>query len=401
MRTVIMISFTSILFDSRIQREAIALKNAGYSVRIISIEDQKTIEGIGNYDSLLYSFNKRMEGVNVSRMLLKSRSLSRFSRSISYITQFLELNIKFIYHFFKYKADIVHFHDLHPFFIARMYSGLMRAKLVYDAHEDELSLVSSTYYRFFMWYESRACRVADLVITVNRSIAEIMSSRYNADVKVIANRPEYIAMDMIKPMDLKKEFSLPAGAKVLMYVGNVAHKVRGIEVIAESLSGLGDEFYFLIMGVGRLNEFKIYLTNYLANKGIPEVAERIIFIGPFQSNEIIDYLNAADVSTLIYQDTVFDNAKSNAPNKFYQSVMARTPVLANHNLTFPKLVYHDEFGQIGETVRCDDVEAVIEAINRLVKPQNQQDFRKNEELMSKSISWEYEAEKLVGYYSNI
>ena len=401
MKNVTMISFTSILFDSRIQREAIALKNAGYQVRIISIEDQKTVNGITNYNALLEALDKRMDGVLLSRMFLRTRILTKYSRILSYWMQFLELCVKFIFHAFRNKANIVHFHDLQPYFVARIYAILVGAKLVYDAHEDELSLMPQRFYKAFKWYESSATKNASLVITVNTNIAEEMSSRYNVDVKVIANRPEYVAREAINPVDLRKEFALPENSKILMYVGNVAFKVRGIEIIAEALSRLGSDYYFLIMGVGRLNEFKEYLADYLSKKGISDVLNRIVFIGPFQPNEIVDYLNAADVSTLIYQDAIFDNAKSNAPNKFYQSIMARTPVLANHNFTFPKLIYDNEFGQIGETVQCDDVKAVEASIMELMKPDNQVKFRENEEAMSDSISWEYEARKLVGFYDKL
>ena len=104
---------------------------------------------------------------------------------------------------------------------------------------------------------------------------------------------------------------------------------------------------------------------------------------------------------MLYQTGNDENNAVNTPNKLSQSVMARVPVLASHNKTFPKIIYQDPAGSIGETVDEKKPEDIAAKIIYMLDDTRREIYRKQEERLAYSISWSQERDKLVQIYKSI
>lgn len=398
-KRICMLSLAPMLFDARIQREARALRDAGYDVTNLYIEDAAYLAGVKNLEEAQASYSKDMKGIRTIPVMLFAKRLRWLPRPLFYMFVAIELVFRMVVRMVRIKADFYHAHDLEPAMFCWLGAKLHGGKLVYDAHENELTRVGKRLRGIMGRYERFVMNRSSLAITVNEDIQEKMQDRYDKPVEIIANRPFHVELEEIDKNRLRQSVMLKEEEKVLMYVGYVSPWVRGIEVVVEALKSLPKEVVLLIMGVGRLTEFKEHLDNFVKEKGLENVAPRIRFIGPFPPDDIVHYLHGANISMLLYQRNKTDNAINNAPNKFFQSVMARTPVLASDNQTFPEYIYRNRFGKIGETVDESEVIDVVERIESMLDKDQEELYRKNANLMAEEISWEAEATKLIKAYS--
>lgn len=394
-----MLSFSPMLFDARIQKEAQALRDAGYLVKNIYLEDQRYLSGIKNLTEAQENYNRDMHGIQTIAILLWTKKFNNIWKPLYHTFMSIELTFKLLYVLITNKAEYYHIHDLEPGLFAWVGKFIYGGKLVYDAHENEIHRHGPNRVGILSKYEKFIVSNSSLNITVNEDIKLKMQKLHNKPVLEIANRPKYIPYDHIDRERLRTEFALRYDQKVIMYVGYVIPWLRGVEIVLEALEHESmNDCVFLIMGVGRLDEFKNHLKNYAEKKGLKNAIKRVLFIGPYSPDEIVHYLNGADVSMLLYQSDQSFNQTNNAPNKLYQSIMARTPVLASHNETFPVYIYGNGIGKIGETVRESSVDDVRMKILTILDKDNQELYRRNANLLAQEVSWEAEASKLIEAY---
>lgn len=387
------------IFDSRIQKEATALRDKGHEVTILYVEDQQFFYGLPDPEEAWNKYLHAMEGIRNIRVFLKSRMWRFLPSKINKSIQALELFFKFSYYVWKNKVDVYHSHDLTPGIFGVLGKIYHRAKHVYDAHELEVEVSKSStwtknikrkYERFVMKHSSAA-------ITVNQYIADVMSSNYNKRVHVIANLPEYVSLEELKPEVLPSLVNKSNQKNIVLYVGNVS-LTRGIDKVAEAMKYLPEEYVFLIMGTGRVAEFKKILSEIQVKNNIAK--DRISFVGPFPPNEVVKILSGATVSVMLYQANT-DNSVINAPNKFYQSVMARVPVLASNNKSFPVLIHKNKCGSVGETTDETDPFRIAETIRDIVEHGDYQSYKKSADCLAYESSWNSEVNKLVQIYSEL
>lgn len=399
-RKICMITMAPMLFDARIQREAQSLSRAGYKIVIIYLEDQLMLNGIKELRKAKASYDESMKGIVSKPIYLSSRSWKWLPKILSHIIQAIELFMRYSYMVTREKADIYHIHDLKPGIFGLMGKGLHGGKLVYDAHEIEITTAGKRFQSVMIFYERWIIGKSCLNITVNEEIKLMMETAYRKPVIVLANKPAYIEFSAIARKNLQLLFKLPEKSKVLMYIGYVVPKVRGVELVIEAMKHLPQNVFLLIMAVGRINEFKSYLLDYCKERELLKIYERVLFIGPFPPEEIVNYLHSADISVMLYQK-ISANSSSNAPNKLFQSIMARTPILASHNETFPKIIYNNKYGKIGETVNESDTVVIARVITEILDNDSLGVYRENANLLSLDISWEAEANKLISTYNQI
>lgn len=394
---VLKLSVSSMIYDSRIQKEALTLSKAGHDVTIAYIEDQEFYYGLPDPEKAYRDYLSNMEGTNTIRMFLVSRTWKFLPKFINKFFQAIELFCKMTWVVIAKKYDVYHSHDLTPGIFALIGKYFRNAKIVYDAHELEVAVTGTNRFsaRIKRVYESLLMKSASISITVNQYIADMMEQNYGKPVEVIANMPNYIEPEMLESSHIRE--GVMDGQKVILYVGNV-NPVRGIDKVALSLKYLPDNFIYLIMGTGRVQEYKKFLNALMARNGIE--SDRVRFIGPFPSDKVVSYLSGADVSVMMYQANT-DNSVVNAPNKFYQSIMARVPVVASANKSFPKLIHENGVGTVGEVALATDPEAIARSIQSVVESIDYDNMKANANTLSKRYSWENEASKLVKMYESI
>lgn len=399
---ILMYTVTSILFDARIQKEAKTLKDSGFEVTILSIEDQESELTFKNLDERWATLFEELNGVNVIPMKLFSRNFKKYRFIPDKLFQAFELFFKFLMPGILKKYDFYHCHDLLPGIFALISSKLRSGSLIYDAHELELNQIAELQsgkllYNIFNFYEKLVVANSKACITVNSSIAEIMQKMYGKHVYVIENKPEYVDIER-RQIYKESKIILPKDKKIVMYAGLLSIE-RGLDKMVYALKYLEDDIVFAILGVGRINEFKEYIYSICNNQQIDN--SRVIFIEPVSPKLVPFILNKADVSILLYQTGDSENNQINTPNKLFQSIIARVPILASNNITFNHHIFNNGFGPIGETVNESEPQEIAEKVNLLLDKDNNNRYRINAKEYSLEVTWRNEGLKLIEIYKSI
>ena len=394
-----MLTVTSIIFDSRIQKEARALRDAGYEVTILSVEDQELMRGVADASATWQAYLASTPGITTRRFFLRARTWKWLPKPVNKALQAVELFFKFGRAVLRNGADIIHCHDLTPALFAWIGKWRYGAMIIYDAHELEVDQQASggIKARLLAIYERQMIRRSSHVITVNAMIRDIMQDRYGMPVHVIENRPEYLPADRLDTQKLRRELQVPDDRRIVLYVGNLS-LTRGIDKMVEALKYLDHSIHFYIMGTGRIQEYKAQVEDLLRTHRIDQ--ERVRFIGPYPPGDVIQYLSGADVSVLLYQPTS-NNMLFNAPNKLFQSIVARVPMVASHNKTFPGLIRPNTDEAIGVTVDATDPVAIAAGLEALLDEDYYRQARVNLQQRAKEVSWASEQEKLIRIYGGL
>lgn len=388
-----MLSFQPMLFDARIQRQCVSLREAGYSVTVLYVEDLKFLSGIKDISVRWEEYDAYMHDIKTVKIFLRSKNVK--VPVLKRILQFGELFWKAGKFIITNKFDICQSNDLQPGIFALLSKVIHRSRIVYDSHELEVRS-SNTIMKFFQRiYETILIRFSNLVLTVNETISRIISDYYKIDVHVIGNRPLLREVD---PTVHERRY-LSSQTKNLLYVGYVQPKKRGIELVINAMKYLREDIHFYVLAVGRLTEFKTYIDDYATSLGVS--SDRIKFLEPVNHSLVLDVVHEADISIMLIPVTVSESYNSCAPNKFYESVIAGVPVLATKNNTFPELIYQNGIGKIGETVNPNDETEVSLTINEMLKDENQKLYKQNANLLKHRYSWETESQSYIKLYSQL
>ena len=386
------------IFDARIQKEAKALREAGYEVTIIYVENEMFLDNIPNLAVAQAKYREVMAGITSIPVYLHSRKLTFLPRVVRQILQAVELMVKFTFAVLRNKADYYHCHDLTPAMFALLGKFWYNAKVVYDAHEFEVPNTTGFINRLWFAYEKKIVTDCAAAISVNEPIAQEMESRYGKKINVIMNREPFVEDSLLRKTRLREKLQLPPDSKIVMYVGYLNFD-RGINKMTAALAHLPDDVYFCIMGAGNIKAFKEEVAQITVSLHIRP--ERVIFIGPYPPEDIVYILSDADVSVLLYQTSDYEGNTVNTPNKLSQSVMARVPILASHNKTLPDVIYRNPFGSIGETVNERNPEEIAAKIIYMLDKQRNEVYRKHAEMLAYDLSWSPERDKLVQIYHSI
>lgn len=393
---ICMLTPGSMLHDARIQKEAQALCEKGHKVTIVCIEDYKVMKQYGDDSPQWQGYHEAMKGIVTERHILRSRRWRKLPKFINRFFQSSEMGLVFLSAAFRCKADVYHCHDLIPGVFACFAKFIHRGKLVYDAHEMEIEMGGAKGFarQLLKLYESMVVRYSDARITVNDYIREVMEESYGKQVTVIENRP--IVPDNLDPKELRRKLNIPDDVFVVMYVGFLS-MARGIDKMVTAMKFLPDNVRFYLLGTGRVEEFKRRVAELAEENQVSP--SRIVFIDPVQPNEVLNVLCAADASIMLYQKISVNN-EINTPNKLFQSVVAKIPIVASSNKSFSSFLKRPE-GDLGIVVDESKPELIAAAITELMNPERKQQIESVLAKYSHVYTWEGQKEKLLNLYAGL
>lgn len=279
-------------FDQRLRRIASALKSAGWNV---TVWDRKTADNARGKIDVAPS-------TGPSFYLAYNRAIAR---NVSKTTSELI-----------YAADI----DVMP--------GLMwglgkykRHKLILDLHEwfPEVVELDRKPIKKAIWriIESQSVAFADKVITVNRSLQQILEAKYNKKISVVQNVP---VLTELPEVNIDKRLN----NKVLYYQGAI-NEGRGLEDAIRSLHHLPGWTFWLV-GDGDITE---RLLNLAVEEGL---SERVDFKGR-QPPEVLQVLAAQATVGLNLLEGRSRSYYYSLANKYFDYIHALLPGL---HMNFPE-----------------------------------------------------------------
>lgn len=290
-----------------------------------------------------------------------------------------------------YRPDIIHVHDLPMLRIGARLKRRLGVPLIYDMHEfyPEQETLSTQQRLRLRYTEKQLIPHCDRLITVNPLLAQEISRSYgNVTINVIQNATIVPNNFYYSKYDLfRDEYDIGKSDIIILYQGWISEH-RNIHNLVAGLSGVTIPIKLVIMGYG---DYKEELARIAKEK---KVSDKIVFVPSKSQEELLYYTASADLGIIPYPFKLDPNTKYSSPNKMYEFIAARLPILCNR-LPFVMSVVVDN--QFGLAFDLDSPESFTFALNNF--PYDRLDvFRENLILNGSKYLWAAEAPKLLDLY---
>ncbi|NHX36804.1 MULTISPECIES: glycosyltransferase family 4 protein [Halolamina] len=325
--------------DIRIRREAEGLVEAGHEVHV-ACKGQYNSEPSGE-----------LNGVEITRICANSKILHNIAERVYAATLFQPVWLLKLREILENDAyDLVYYHDIEHAKLATTLANWYNLPVVADLHEmypqsaelwrESLSLTSRLDPKVLFTPKSRLKRLerfavthADGLITVSGELLDYFIERYDFEgiSGVVRNVPDLDRLDRMEVEDLDYEDDF-----IISYIGGFTPQ-RGIGIAIESMPQIlrsVPDARLLLVGDGEKN-FVSSLQRQCEELGI---SDRVEFTGWVDFESVRTYYDASDVTL------VPDSSDYALPNKFFQSMAFRTPVVVNNHPSMRRIVNEYEVG---------------------------------------------------------
>lgn len=266
-------------------------------------------------------------------------------------------------------------------------------KVIYDAHEYTRGVhrANSTWLPAMRRAEDSNIKKADAVLTVTSSIAELIQTDHQLEVRptLIMNAPSLSFTKQDSPFPtLRQELGLATEVPLFVYLG-VTAPARGLHTVIEALPQLPDVHLALVTTENST-------TDQLKTRAEELGAANRLHIVPMVSHEwVSSYIRGctAGVNPALHNP----NHEHSVSTKFYEYLHAHVPIIVS-DLRDMKLLTED-LGN-GEVFVAEDVEDFVAAAQRLLINPAKYQLAMTNELLNE-FSWETQLAKLNGVYRGL
>ena len=256
---------------------------------------------------------------------------------------------------------------------------IRRVKLIYDSHEfftqvPEL-IERKRVQAIWKFLESWLLPRIDYALTVSYPIAEIYRRLYGTRFRVVRNFPERRKL-------VAGEYNSEE-TPIIIYQGalNVG---RGLELMIESMKHL-EEVKLLIAGTG---DIELDLKNLVKEKAL---SEQVVFMGRLEPQELAHFTCKAQLGISLEEDLGL-NYRYALPNKMFDYIQCRIPVLCSHLPEMAKIV--ESYG-IGVAIRNRDPENIARVIRFMLEEHKAGAWNRALEKAAEELCWEIESDQYL------
>lgn len=366
---------------------------------IISVtNDLSTDQRVHKVCSTLYQ--NGFDVLLVGRILATSKELTARSYATKRMKLFFtkgvlfyaEYQLRLLILLLMNKFDSLHANDLDTLLPNYLASRLKRKELVYDSHEyfTEVPELQGNPVKKKIWELAEGFVFPHLkyVFTVNQSIADVYSQKYQKEVKILRNVPSRAMLNFSSQFQLpdflnNKPYAILQGAGI-----NVD---RGAEELVEAMQYVND-LQLLIIGAGDVIEFLKKSVVQL------ELESRVFFIQKLPYEELLNYTHHAAFGLTLDKDTNL-NYRYSLPNKIFDYAAAGIPILAS-SLIETKRIF-DQY-PIGLLVDNHQPKHIAEKMQQMMNDKNLiQVWKKNAQKLSEENYWESEVSEMLQIYLTV
>ena len=279
------------------------------------------------------------------------------------------------------KFDVLLSNDLDTLPANFLASWLKRKPLVYDSHEfftEVPELVNRPKVkRIWEWLEKRMVPKLKTAYTVCGSIAKIYTEKYDVPFSVVRNVP------LAGGLENEVTVTRPHSEKIVLYQGAV-NVGRGLEQAIRSMHWV-ENARLLIAGDGDIRQ---KLEKLVTDSGLEN---KVQFLGRLSITELFQLTPQADLGLSIEEDIGL-NYRFALPNKLFDYIQARVPVLVTDLPEMAAIVKQYEIGEITPSL---EPEKLAKKISEMLQNGGQRKiWEKNLEKAAKDLTWENEEKKL-------
>ena len=378
---VVMVLRNAYTHDTRVEKEARTLRDAGYRVTIVAhaglgLAAQEVGDGID-----VVRVRRPARRVPFVRFVLHARAMRRAVTRLH--------------------PDIVHAHDSDALGPAAQSARRLGVPLVHDAHELWLGRPARGrpfWYRwaYRTWYrrvEATHLPRAAAVLAVSPPIVEYLERTYRLTrVDLVPNYPDL--GERLQPRDVRElggAEAIPDAAPIVLHLGGYQPD-RGLEQLVAAFALLPTA-HLVLLGIRP----GVTPVDRVAREH--SVADRVHCLAPVPSNDVIAYAASASVGVMPILPTTPNNAAS-LPNKLFQYMAAGLPVVAT---ALPHLHEIVEESGAGTCVDSSDPRALARAIGHIIDtPQvSARMGNAGRRAVEERYNWDAAAATLRGVYARI
>lgn len=385
--------------DRRILLEADALESAGWAVRILGMPldrpeqapDPRVIRlGItpthhAREFLVLELYRKMRALLPMNSALMRRLKALAWAYFVDQEKFYVDL---FLGEALRHPAALVVAHDLPMLPVGARVAKAMGTGLVYDSHElfaeQEFSEREKRRWRLI---EDQYIRSADLVITVNQSIASELEQRYGlSDVQVILNAERPHQPDPAHRNALRQRLGLSETAIIGLYQGGLSAG-RNLETLVRAMTEVAvPELHLVFLGDGQM---AAPLGRLSAELG---VSDRIHFLAAVPQRDLLHLTASADFGIIPYQANCL-NTYYCTPNKLFEFIASAVPMVASDLPELRRFVGDMGIGLIGDLSTAGTAAAVL---NGMASDAGmRQAFRERLAVVRDDISWNIEGKRFA------
>jgi len=299
---------------------------------------------------------------------------------------YFEYNLRLFFYLLKIKVDVFVSNDLDTLPANYLASKIKRKPLVYDSHEyftEVPELIGRPFIRsIWNWLEKLLVPRVDAAYTVCDSIAEVYRDLYKVDFKVVRNLPVCSQLEKLEHQEKDK-----GQPKVILYQGAL-NLGRGIEAAIRAMQYLdGAELWLAGDGdiTGQLKELAAELN----------LESKVKFLGRLPLHQLHEVTCQADLGISLEEDLGL-NYRFALPNKLFDYIQARVPVLVSNLPEMRHIVEHYQIGLIAETHQRKDLAELMKSA--LFDQEKRLVWQQNLPRAAAELCWENEEEVLKQVY---
>lgn len=363
----ILVSVTNELAtDQRVNRTCLTLQKAGFEVELIGRQYKNSPQ-----------LNKRTYACK--RMHLRFKKGPLF---------YAEYNIRLFFLLLFSKADVLFSNDLDTLLPNYLVSRLKGKKLIYDSHElfTELPELTGRPFVKGVWHKLEKFLFPKLehIITVNQSIADIYTKKYNKTIQVVRNIPLQSKLSI--PIT-KEEMGFQEDDFLIILQGAGINIDRGAEEALEAMKYVFGA-KLLIIGSGDVFEKLKQMRTDM------HLTKKVIIIDKLPYPELQKYTAIADLGLSLDKDTNL-NYRFSLPNKVFDYIHSNTPLMVSR---LPELMNLIDTYKIGGSVKNIRPQCIADNINNArAHPSLIADWKQNLIQAQKELNWDLEEEKYLKF----
>ncbi|WP_026560983.1 glycosyltransferase [Bacillus sp. J37] len=406
---ILMLLYKDIHYDARVQREALALAEAGYKVTIACVkeyfEDPPTINSNINYVRIAISVKSAKQKLDIQEGSPGQGKVSLLKGALLKAVRhpFIKLLKDYLayYEFYKkVKASVeissfaaIHCHDLNT-----LWQGILLSKknkhlrVLYDSHElfNEMAGRNEVDRSVGYFVEKRLFSKIDHFITVNSFMLQQFQVNYKDKPSTIIQNIPISLEERIEnsPENYwRSKYPIRETDVVLLYQGGL-NPHRGIEECIMALKVLPNKFKMVLMGQGRfVGELRDIVKNL-------NLQDRVFFHDQVPAKDVLFYTKQADIGLVMYRNTSKNNYYS-TPNKIFEYLQAEIPTVASKHPGKSYIV--EEYGT-GVCVE-ETPKAIADGVLEIEK--NRKQYIMNCKNHKDDLTWDNEKVKLVSLYNRL